>query len=171
MLSRERLQERFIEMVKIYSPSKGEKEMADWLENWLSARKIPFQSDRAGEQYGGNGRNIVACLKGAGDGIPLGFGAHMDQIEPCANVQPIVEGSIIRTDGTTTLGGDDKSGLAAILEAVEDILPEIKVVIESADGNTSTILPLDSFVTENSSSINDTVDHGTTESDTEGEAE
>ena len=56
-------------------------------------------------------------------------------------------------------------------EAVEDILPEIKVVIESADGNTSTILPLDSFVTENSSSINDTVDHGTTESDTEGEAE
>ena len=103
MLSRERLQERFIEMVKIYSPSKGEKEMADWLENWLSARKIPFQSDRAGEQYGGNGRNIVACLKGAGDGIPLGFGAHMDQIEPCANVQPIVEGSIIRTDGTTTL--------------------------------------------------------------------
>ena len=122
MLSRERLQERFIEMVKIYSPSKGEKEMADWLENWLSARKIPFQSDRAGEQYGGNGRNIVACLKGAGDGIPLGFGAHMDQIEPCANVQPIVEGSIIRTDGTTTLGGDDKSGLAAILEAVEDIL-------------------------------------------------
>ena len=122
MLSRERLQERFIEMVKIYSPSKGEKEMADWLENWLSARKIPFQSDRAGEQYGGNGRNIVAFLKGTGDGIPLGFGAHMDQIEPCANVQPIVEGSIIRTDGTTTLGGDDKSGLAAILEAVEDIL-------------------------------------------------
>ena len=29
MLSRERLQERFIEMIKIYSPSKGEKEMAD----------------------------------------------------------------------------------------------------------------------------------------------
>ena len=30
MLSRERLQERFIEMVNIYCPSKGEKEMADW---------------------------------------------------------------------------------------------------------------------------------------------
>lgn len=122
MLSRERLQERFIEMIKIYSPSKGEKEMADWLENWLSARNIPFQSDHAGEGYGGNGRNIVAYLKGTGNGMPLGFGAHTDQIEPCKNVQPVIEGSIIRTDKTTTLGGDDKSGIAAILEAVEDIL-------------------------------------------------
>ena len=64
MLSRERLQERFIEMIKIYSPSKGEKEMADWIENWLRERNIPFQSDHAGEAYGGNGRNIVAFVKG-----------------------------------------------------------------------------------------------------------
>lgn len=36
-------------------------------------------------------------------------------------------------------------------EAVEDVLPQIKVVIQSADGSTSTVLPLDSFVTEQSS--------------------
>ena len=82
MLSRERLQERFIEMIKIYSPSKGEKEMADWIENWLSERNIPFQSDNAGEAYGGNGRNIVAFVKGNTEERPLGFAAHMDQIEP-----------------------------------------------------------------------------------------
>ncbi len=56
-------------------------------------------------------------------------------------------------------------------EAVEDILPEIKVIIQSADGNTSTVLPLDSFVTDNASSINDEVDSGNTDSDTEGEEE
>lgn len=39
-------------------------------------------------------------------------------------------------------------------EAMENVLPDIKVVIESADGTTSTVLPLDSFVT-NDSSIND----------------
>ena len=50
-------------MIKIYSPSKGEKEMADWIENWLRERNIPFQSDHAGEAYGGNGRNIVAFVK------------------------------------------------------------------------------------------------------------
>ncbi len=31
-------------------------------------------------------------------------------------------------------------------EAMEDILPDVKVVIESSDGKTNTILPLDSFV-------------------------
>lgn len=56
-------------------------------------------------------------------------------------------------------------------EAVEDILPEIKVVIQSADGNTSTVLPLDSFVSDTSSSINNTADGGNTENDAEGEEE
>lgn len=42
-------------------------------------------------------------------------------------------------------------------EAMEDVLPEVKVIIESSDGSTNTILPLDSFVSQNGSSINDTV--------------
>lgn len=40
-------------------------------------------------------------------------------------------------------------------EAMENVLPGIKVIIESADGTTSTVLPLDSFVSDNRSSIND----------------
>lgn len=39
-------------------------------------------------------------------------------------------------------------------EAMENVLPDIKVVIESADGTTSTVLPLDSFVSEGGSSAN-----------------
>ena len=35
-------------------------------------------------------------------------------------------------------------------EAMEDVLPDIKVIIQSEESNTSTILPLDSFVTESS---------------------
>ncbi|MCH5256269.1 MAG: FtsH protease activity modulator HflK [Lachnospiraceae bacterium] len=41
-------------------------------------------------------------------------------------------------------------------EAMESVLPDIKVIIESSDASTSTVLPLDSFVGENSSSINST---------------
>lgn len=122
MISKERLTASFLEMIRIYSPSKGEKEMADYLEAWLKKRGISFQSDQAGAAYGGNGRNIVACIPGQRGGRPLGFCAHMDQIEPCKTVHPIMEGDIIRSDGTTTLGGDDKAGIAAILEAVEDLL-------------------------------------------------
>ncbi len=110
MLSRERLQNRFIDMIRVYSPSKGEKEMADWIEHWLTERNIPFKSDHAGEAYGGNGRNIVAFVKGSTDERPLGFVAHMDQIEPCRDVHPVIDGKMIYTDHTTTLGGDDKAG-------------------------------------------------------------
>lgn len=39
-------------------------------------------------------------------------------------------------------------------EAMEDVLPEIKVIIQGKDGSTETILPLDSFVTESSSGKN-----------------
>ena len=122
MISRDRLQDLFLEMIQVYSPSKGEKAMADWIEAYLTKRGISFVSDDCGKAYGGNGRNIVAHIPGDLPGIPLGFMAHMDQIEPCNHVKAIVEGDIIRTDGTTTLGGDDKAGIAAILEAVEDIL-------------------------------------------------
>ena len=44
-------------------------------------------------------------------------------------------------------------------EAMENVLPDIKVIIESADGTTSTVLPLDSFVSNSSSSINDVTDN------------
>ncbi len=122
MISRERLTDRFLKMISIYSPSKGEKEMADWIEAYLKERGISFVSDDAGKAYGGNGRNIVAHIPGTKPGMPVGFMAHMDQIEPCDHVNAIIEGDIIRTDGKTTLGGDDKGGITAILEAVEDLL-------------------------------------------------
>ena len=40
-------------------------------------------------------------------------------------------------------------------EAIEDVLPDVKVVIEGEGGNTTTLLPLDSFVSEQSASITD----------------
>lgn len=122
MLSKERLQERFIEMVKIFSPSKNEKEMCEWICKYLSDRNIEYKMDNAGKKYGGNGGNIVAYIKGNSNEMPICFAAHMDQIEPCKDVNPVINGDIISSDGTTTLGGDDKGGITAILEAVEDIL-------------------------------------------------
>lgn len=41
-------------------------------------------------------------------------------------------------------------------EAIEDVLPDVKVVIEGEGGKTSTMLPLESFVTEGSAAGQDT---------------
>jgi tripeptide aminopeptidase len=42
----------------------------------------------------------------------------MDTVTPGEGVKPIVEGDIVRTDGSTVLGGDDKSGCAVICEVL-----------------------------------------------------
>ena len=45
-------------------------------------------------------------------------------------------------------------------EAMENILPDVKVVIESSDGRTNTILPLDSFVSDDTASVNNNTGNG-----------
>ncbi len=55
-------------------------------------------------------------------------------------------------------------------EAIEDVLPDVKVVIEGEGGSTTTMLPLDCFVTEESASIADDSNKATdVTEETEGE--
>jgi tripeptide aminopeptidase len=50
----------------------------------------------------------------------------MDTVKATAGINLIVEEGLIKTDGTTILGGDDKVGIAAILEAIH-ILKESEI--------------------------------------------
>ena len=60
----------------------------------------------------------------------VGFIAHLDTSPDCSgrDVKPLVEDGIVRTDGTTLLGADDKAGIAEIVSAMEYLLqhPEVK---------------------------------------------
>ena len=57
MLNKERLKNVFYDMVKIYSPSKGEGEICAWVMDYLRARGLEPEIDEAGKAYGGNGLN------------------------------------------------------------------------------------------------------------------
>ncbi len=50
-------------------------------------------------------------------------------------------------------------------EAMENVLPDIKVIIQSKDADTSTVLPLDSFVTNDSSLTNENDGRSLSETD------
>jgi len=63
--------------------------------------------------------NVIASL--AGKGEPIMLNAHLDSVDPCTGVAPIVEKGIIRSDGRTVLGADDLSGVSAIIEALQVI--------------------------------------------------
>ena len=63
MVNRDRLVNNFIEMVKVDSPSKKEREMANWLVNYLKERNIEAVIDNAGDKIGGNCGNLVVFRK------------------------------------------------------------------------------------------------------------
>ena len=47
------------------------------------------------------------------------FEAHMDSVAPTTGTKVVRKDGVLYSDGTTTLGGDDKVGIAASLEAVK----------------------------------------------------
>ena len=52
----------------------------------------------------------------------LFFEAHMDSVAPTTGTRVMEKDGVLYSDGTTTLGGDDKSGVAAVLEAMQCII-------------------------------------------------
>ncbi|MFT3850954.1 MAG: M20/M25/M40 family metallo-hydrolase [Propionivibrio sp.] len=117
----QRLVDQFITMARISSPSRQEGRLAAYLADELEALGFTVEFDAAGEAVGGDSGNLIATLPGNADLEPLLFSSHMDTVTPCIGVTPIIEDGVIRSDGTTVLGGDDKAGIAAILEGVRRI--------------------------------------------------
>ena len=54
-------------------------------------------------------------------------------------------------------------------EAMENILPDVKVVIQSKDGSTNTVLPLDSFVSDSNAAGDTAEDNTVSEEEQDGE--
>ena len=117
----QRLVDQFIAMAKISSPSRQEGRLAAYLKPELEALGFTVEFDNAGELAGGDAGNLIATLAGDPDIEPIVLSCHMDTVTPCIGVTPIIEDGVIRSDGTTILGGDDKAGIAAILEGVRRI--------------------------------------------------
>ena len=109
MINRQRVVNTFLDLVRIDSPSGGEQDVARFCSSYLAPLGFSSESDAAGNLF---------CKK-PGRGQPLLVNAHMDSVQPCIGIKPIVDGDIIRSDGTTVLGADDRSAVAAILEVMQ----------------------------------------------------
>jgi tripeptide aminopeptidase len=119
MINAKRLTEEFLELVSIPSLSRQEGKVARRLESILKDMGASVEVDGAGERVGGDTGNILARFPGNAPGAPpFLLSGHMDTVGPAAHVRTIVEGDLIHTDHTSVLGGDDKAGLVAILEAI-----------------------------------------------------
>ncbi|MDG5788655.1 M20/M25/M40 family metallo-hydrolase [Evansella sp. AB-P1] len=118
MINEQRLVDEFLELVKIDSETKFEREIADILKGKFASLGVHVKEDDTTEVTGHGAGNLICTLKG-NDGIdPIYFTSHMDTVVPGVGVTPSIEAGYIKTDGTTILGADDKAGIAAMLEAI-----------------------------------------------------
>ena len=64
--------------------------------------------------------NLIVDLPGTRPGPRLLFSTHLDTVPLCAGAKPRREGDRIVTDGTTALGGDNRTGCARAGHAGRD---------------------------------------------------
>ncbi|MBL8794554.1 MAG: M20/M25/M40 family metallo-hydrolase [Planctomycetia bacterium] len=66
--------------------------------------------------------NLLVDLPGTRKGPRLLFATHLDTVPLCAGAKPRREGNLIVGDGTTALGGDNRTGCAVLVSLAETLL-------------------------------------------------
>ncbi len=122
MINKERLLQEFLEFVQIDSESGHEKRMGEKLVEVLTALGLEVKTDEAGKTFNSDGFNVFARLPGTMEGDAVMLSAHMDTVVPGNGIKPFIKDGVIYSGDDTILGGDDKSGICGILEAVRTVL-------------------------------------------------
>lgn len=145
-INKDRLLTTFLELVQIDSPSGDEAAVAAYCKRAFEEAGCTVYFDNSYTQTGSSTGNLFATYPSSilhtpeiqiQRPLPLYFSAHMDTVDPCLGVKPHSKEGYIYSDGTTVLGGDDKAGIAAIIELVralaesgkDTVHQEIRIVL------------------------------------------
>ncbi len=119
-VNQDRLVQTFLALARQNTPPRHERAASVIARDKLAALGFQCKYDDAGEKVGGDIGNLIASKAGSVPGAPaVFFSAHFDTVEATSGLEPIVDGDIIKSDGKTIVGADDKCGLAPILEAMQ----------------------------------------------------
>lgn len=114
----QRLVRTFMELVRVDSPTFEEGAFADDVEARLQQLGLSTWRDDTVAATGCDTGNLFGRLDGL-EGMPtLAFMAHMDTVEPGRGIEPVVDGDVVKSSGSTVLGADDKAAAAVIVEAL-----------------------------------------------------
>lgn len=124
-VNQERVVQEFMDLVKIDSETKHEKEISKVLKEKFESLGLAVVEDDSAQKTGHGAGNLICTLNGnKPNADPIYFTSHMDTVLPGKGIKPRLENGWITSDGTTILGADDKAGLAAIFEALRVLQEE-----------------------------------------------
>ena len=121
-INQERLARIFTRLCETDSPSRQEGRMAALVIELLDelGPSEQFEDDTAsatGSQCG----NLFFRFRGELAREPLFFNCHLDTVQPGTGVKVVRKNDVFTSLGNTILGSDDKSGIAALIEALQVI--------------------------------------------------
>lgn len=140
-INRERLATTFTTLCEIDSPSKQEGNVSRWIKKTFTDLGADLiYEDTSASKTGSESGNLIIRFDGNQPELDgLFFSCHMDTVGPANNVQVVRTGDIFTSKGDTILGGDDKSGIAAILELIQLLKenntshPMIEIIITTCE--------------------------------------
>ncbi|MCD7033246.1 M20/M25/M40 family metallo-hydrolase [Metabacillus sp. GX 13764] len=119
MVNKDRIVEEFLELVQIDSETGDEGAISKVLKEKFSSLGLKVEEDDTTSITGHGAGNLICTLEGTKEGAEtIYFTSHMDTVVPGKGIKPSIKDGYIVSDGTTILGADDKTGLAAMFEAI-----------------------------------------------------
>ena len=121
MISKDRMTNHLMDLIRIDSPSRKEKDVAMSLKKDMDDLGAECIFDDVDKKVNGNIGNLIVKIKGNSDAPTFFLSSHMDTVAPGIGIKPRIEDGIMRSDGTTILGSDDKSGVSIIVEVLRTL--------------------------------------------------
>src|SRR5438105_327906 len=117
--------ELFTDLAAIKSPPGEERAVADRVTLYLRELGLEVDEDAAGAEVGSTAGNLYCRVGGTAEaGVPLFLCAHLDTVPPDGEIEPVVEEGTVRNAAGTILGADNKSAVAAMLDATRRLAEE-----------------------------------------------
>jgi tripeptide aminopeptidase len=129
-----------MDLASIRSPSHEEREIADFVKGYVRALGLVAEEDATDIGPLSSG-NLLVRIPGRGEGVPVALNAHIDTVP--VDQPPVVmcADGVVRTDGRTILGADDKAAVAVLLMLARDLVEsppaanvEILLTVGEEDG-------------------------------------
>ncbi len=112
-----RLDETFVRLCEIRSPTGEEREIADTVAAELRALGLEVSEDDAAVPAGAGAGNLLARVPGTGEEWVM-FCAHLDTVPHQGLVEVVDDEGVFRSRGETILGADNKAAVAVFMELV-----------------------------------------------------
>ncbi|MDF7798925.1 M20/M25/M40 family metallo-hydrolase [Pontiellaceae bacterium B1224] len=130
MIKKDLAMNHLMDLLAVPGPTGQEAKVVEAITKKLIAagcKKAWIKTDDAHKRLGDGFEigNLIVQLPGTVKSAPrIMFSAHMDTVPLCKGAVPVIKGNRVVAKGNTGLGGDDRSGCAAMVTLCETILKE-----------------------------------------------